>query len=106
MIDVAPRHLRTVRRILARIVPECEARVFGSRVSGTAKASSDLDLAVVCEGRLDFDTLRLLREAFEESDLPFRVDVLDWHAVSDSFRRVIEAGCEALPTDEAGETES
>lgn len=107
MIDVAPRHLRTVRHILARIVPGCEARVFGSRVSGTAKASSDLDLAVVCEGRMDFDTLRLLREAFEESDLPFRVDVLDWHAISDSFRRVIEAGCETLPTDgDGGETES
>ncbi len=107
MIDVAPRHLRTVRHILARIVPGCEARVFGSRVSGTAKDSSDLDLAVVCEERLDFDTLRLLREAFEESDLPFRVDALDWHAVSDSFRGVIEAGYEALPTDEdGGETES
>ncbi len=107
MIDAAPRHLRTVRRILARIVPGCEARVFGSRVSGTAKDSSDLDLAVVCEGKLDFDTLRLLREAFEESDLPFRVDVLDWHAISDSFRRVIEAGYEVLRTEgDAGETES
>lgn len=35
-------------------------------------------------------TLRLLEEAFETADPPFRVDVLDWHAVSDSFRRVIE----------------
>jgi predicted nucleotidyltransferase len=102
MIDVAPRHLRTVRRILACCVPGCEVRAFGSRVSGTAKDYSDLDLAVVCEKRLDFDTLRLLREAFEESDLPFRVDVLDWHALSESFRRGIEAGCEALLTDETG----
>ena len=32
-----------------------------------------------------------LREAFEESNLPFRVDLLVWEDVPDSFRRRIEA---------------
>ena len=31
-----------------------------------------------------------LKEAFEQSDLPMRVDVLDWHTITDSFRKVIE----------------
>jgi predicted nucleotidyltransferase len=65
-------------------------RAFGSRVNWTAKGYSDLDLAVVGSGKLSDDTLRHLREAFEESDLPFRVDVLDWHAASPAFQKVIE----------------
>ena len=67
-------------------------RAFGSRASWTAKDYSDLDLAIVGAGPLDWRTLSRLKEAFEESDLPMRVDVLDWHAISESFRKVIEQG--------------
>ena len=31
-----------------------------------------------------------LVEAFQESDLPIRVDVLEWCAISPAFRQVIE----------------
>ena len=87
MIDLRPDHLDTVQRILAEHVPECEVRAFGSRAAWTAKDYSDLDLAVVGAGPLDWRTLGRLKEAFEESSLPMRVDVLDWHAIPDSFRR-------------------
>jgi uncharacterized protein len=90
MIDLAPDQLEKVRSILHRYVPRSEVRVFGSRVNRTARHYSDLDLAVVGPGRLSADTLRHLQEAFEESDLPFRVDVLDWHAISPAFQKVIE----------------
>ncbi len=96
MIDLAPAHLETVKRILAAHVPACEVRAFGSRVAKTAKNYSDLDLAVVGTQPLEPDTLRHLKEAFEESDLPFRVDLLDWSATSKSFRQVIEAKYEVL----------
>ena len=92
MIDLRPDHLDTVQRILAEHVPECEVRAFGSRAAWTAKDYSDLDLAVVGAGPLDWRTLGRLKEAFEESSLPMRVDVLDWHAIPDSFRQAIERG--------------
>lgn len=49
---------------------------------------------------MDFDKLRLIKEAFEESDLPFRVDVLDWHSLSNNFKRIIESQHIALSMDE------
>lgn len=96
MIDLNPSHLETVKRILAEHVPDCEVRVFGSRVTWTAKDYSDLDLAIVGPRALDSERLRLLREAFEESDLPFRVDVIDWHAISAAFRKVVEKKYEVV----------
>jgi len=90
VIDIRDDHLEIIKAILKRHVPDAEVRVFGSRVTGTAKDHSDLDLAVVSDGPLDFRTKALLEEAFEESDLPFRVDVVDSAAVSENFRRVIE----------------
>ena len=90
MIDLKPIDVATVHAILAEHVPECEVRAFGSRATWNAKDYSDLDLAVVSDGPLDWRTLGRLKEAFEESNLPMRVDVLDWHSISESFRKVIE----------------
>ena len=96
MIDLAPEHLEMIRRILADHVPDCKVRAFGSRVDGTARDYSDLDLVIVGKERLDPKRFRHLKEAFEESHLPFRVDVLDWRALSKNFRDSIEKKCEVF----------
>jgi predicted nucleotidyltransferase len=90
MIDVLPHYLEIVAKILQKHVPECEVRAFGSRITQTAKPYSDLDLALVGKKKLVNKTLYALKDDFEESDLPFRVDVLDWYSISEEFREVIE----------------
>ena len=89
MIEMSSTQLAEVERILREHVPECEVRAFGSRVTGRTKPWSDLDLAVIGPKALGFQRLGLLIEAFQESTLPFRVDVLDWHETSPSFRAII-----------------
>ncbi len=89
MIDLNPAYLEIVQRILAEHVPECEVRAYGSRVTWTARDYSDLDLAVVGRKPFSLRRMRQLKEAFEESDLPIRVDVWEWHAISDGFKNVI-----------------
>jgi len=96
MIDVAPAQLQIIKEILQRLAPDCEVRAFGSRFKRTAKSYSDLDLAIVGGGKLLFKKLSALRIAFEESDLSYRVDVLDWHSISPEFQKVIEQGYEVI----------
>jgi len=90
MIDVSPNHLDIVLTILAKYVPECEVRVYGSRHTGTAKRYSDLDIALVGHEKLDWRVMAAIKEVFQESELPFRVDILDWYNTSAEFRKVIE----------------
>ena len=92
-IDINPTHLETIQRILDEHVPDCEVRAFGSRAKWNAEDYSDLDLAVVGDQPRGWRTLSRLKDAFEESDLPFRVDVLDWHDISDKFQAIIKADC-------------
>lgn len=101
MIDLGPRNLEVIKRILRDHVPGCAVRAFGSRAKWTAKDYSDLDLAVVGESELGNDTIARLREAFEDSSLPMRVDVLDWHGISPAFRKAIEHDCVDLPIRES-----
>ena len=89
-IDVSPGDLETVQRILQEHVPELEVRAFGSRVSWTARETSDLDLALMTTQPLDLLCVAEMREAFDESDLPFRVDLVDWASTSKNFRKVIK----------------
>ncbi len=91
-LDVAPEHLHIIMRILQKYVPQYAVWAFGSRVKGTAKPYSDLDLAVITtEKALPLSVHAALAEAFSESDLPWKVDIIDWHLASPDFRRIIES---------------
>ena len=96
VIDLPPRHLAEVRRILGEIVPELEVWAFGSRVDGRAKPHSDLDLAVATAQPLPPGRLGSLADAFAESDLPFRVDVVVLAAVEPAFREIIDRSHEVI----------
>jgi predicted nucleotidyltransferase len=62
--------------------------VFGSRVKNKARRFSDLD---VCYKEYIPDNIIIqLEEKFEESDLPFKVDLLDWHHCTKDFQTHIE----------------
>jgi predicted nucleotidyltransferase len=89
MIDLEPHYLTQIQRILDEHVPGIETRAFGSRVRGSARTYSDLDLALVGYERIDRQRIEALKDAFAESDLPFMVDVLDWNALSENFRGTI-----------------
>ena len=89
-IDITTEDLKTVLALLQRHLPDTAAWVYGSRVKWTSTPKSDLDLVVFAtpEQRPQVGDLR---EAFEESNLPFRIDLFVWDDAPDSFRRRIEA---------------
>lgn len=76
-IDLAPEHCETVLALLRKHLPGATAWAYGSRARWTAKPHSDLDLAVFPDPR-QAAAVADLREAFEESNLPFRVDLFVW----------------------------
>ncbi|MDR3181816.1 MAG: nucleotidyltransferase domain-containing protein [Planctomycetaceae bacterium] len=80
------------RKILADFVPDSEVRVFGSRCNGKAWKFSDLDLCVCGREKLPGLLLEEMKDAFMESDLPFRVDLLDYHTVPEHFQKNIDNG--------------
>jgi len=95
MADIPPIEIRPdlwpiVRDILRKHVPRHEVWAFGSRVSGRVKPYSDLDLAIISDTPLPLGIGAALSEDFSESDLPWRVDVVDWATTSPTFRTIIE----------------
>ena len=89
-IDIRADHLRIVQDVLYRHLPAgVKVWVFGSRASWATKDSSDLDLAVEGDSEIGRGTLFALEAAFEDSDLPYAVDIVDLNRINERFRRIV-----------------
>ena len=89
-LELSEAQKQEVAALLKRYLPDTEVWAYGSRLTHTAHRHSDLDLvafAVEEQG----PALAALREAFEESSLPFRVDLFAWAEIPQRFRANIEA---------------
>ncbi len=92
MLDLDPAYLTELQAILAKHVPDKIVWAYGSRIKDTSHQGSDLDLALIDRNGLSIPAQQFysLRDALEESNLPISVDVLDWAALPESFKKEIE----------------
>lgn len=91
MTDVTEKEREIVLGIVSKWVSGVPVRAFGSRTRKGAKKWSDLDLALMTETPIPPAIMMMLRLDLSESDLPWRVDVLDWCRASESFKASIAA---------------
>lgn len=101
-IDVEPQHLKTLLGLLAQYLPDTTVWAFGSRVKWTSRPDSDLDLVVFAKED-QHPKVYQLKEALEESNLPFRVDVLVWDVISEAFHNNIRQEYVVLTTEKIPE---
>ena len=86
-LDMRDDHARILRSVLRTHLPKgVRAYVFGSRARGSARQYSDLDLALEWDRPLGLDFLGRIAEALSESDLPYKVDIVDLLTADPSFR--------------------
>ncbi len=66
---------------------------FGSRARGENIPSSDIDVGILPQNSYNRAKLALVREALENMNIPYVVDVVDLSEVSEGFReKVLEEG--------------
>lgn len=87
--DILPNQQKLLMQLLQQFLPNVGVWAFGSRIKGQARATSDLDL-VVFTPPSQRSSVFALQEALEESNLPFRVDILIWNEIPENFRTNIK----------------
>ncbi len=89
-IDISSEHKEILLSLLQTYLPNTKVWAYGSRVKWKARSNSDLDLVVFSEKQQAL-AVSDLKDALEESDLPFRVDLLVWDDIPEQFQTNIKA---------------
>lgn len=84
-IQLTQQEIDLVKKILKN---RPDAVIFGSRVKGKAQRFSDLDICL--KEPISAVDYELLKEQFEESDLVFTVDLVEYNRTNEAFKKIIE----------------
>ncbi len=89
-INVAPQDLKILRKLLDKHLPGTAVWIYGSRVKSISTPKSDLDVVVFSTPKQRLQVSNL-REEFDESDLPFQIDLFVWDDVPEAFKMRIKS---------------
>jgi len=95
MSKIYKESIETLKKLIESVIKGEEVAVylFGSRATGKADYNSDIDIGIICKSENSEKIIAILREKIENSNIPYKVDVVDLTKVSEEFKRkVLEEG--------------
>lgn len=76
--------------ILSVLFPDAKIYLFGSQARGTANRISDIDIAIDEGDKIKaINRIAEARDMLNSSDIPHKIDVLDFHSVSKIMKELI-----------------
>lgn len=90
-IDLSPEHKSRLLNAIGKYMPNVEILAYGSRINGRSHDGSDLDIALRTHDLkpIEFGLFALLRQAIDDANLPFIVDIRDWASLPSNFKEEI-----------------
>ena len=85
MMSITEEETKEVQNTINRFLDSYELFFFGSRVLGNPRENSDLDILIKSQTKIELSVLAQIKEAFDEGPLLFKVDVVDYYRVDQSF---------------------
>ncbi|CAN5203806.1 hypothetical protein BH09DEP1_BH09DEP1_5680 [soil metagenome] len=75
--------------LLIALFPRAKIYLFGSRATGTNGEFSDIDIAIDAGERLPITDIDEANAIMEALNIPYKVDIVDFHLVSDTMKALI-----------------
>ncbi len=89
MIDLDKKYIDFLKKTISGYLDDYKLYMFGSRVNGNARKYSDIDIAIK-SNKLTSSIKSQIELDFENSTLPYEVDVVDLNTISDDFKNLIK----------------
>jgi uncharacterized protein len=61
--------------------------LFGSMSTGMSHNGSDIDIGIMPKGNWNSGRLSFLRQILEDSNIPYKVDLIDFSMASEAFKQ-------------------
>ena len=89
MIDLDKKYADYIKNIIAQNLDNYKLYIFGSRVKGSKKKYSDIDIAIA-SNELTSQIKSKLEFIFENSTIPYKIDIIDLNNITEKFKSLIE----------------
>jgi predicted nucleotidyltransferase len=83
------RHIAVLKGEIIAFFEDEDVKVilFGSRARGDNHPAADVDIGIIPSGELDNTKIALLNEKIEDLNIPYKVEVVNFAQVSESFKK-------------------
>lgn len=88
-MELNPKYKDKIIKLVSALMPDVKIYLFGSRARQIHHERSDIDIALDGETRLDVADVGEIREILNALHIPYKVDVVDFHHVSNDMREMI-----------------
>jgi predicted nucleotidyltransferase len=75
--------------VISVLIPEAKIYLFGSRARGTNSERADIDIALDADKPLLPRDVDEVKSMFKESNIMYKIDVVDFHQISELMRNEI-----------------
>lgn len=91
LLVLSKKILKQVKDIIFPLVDnQTKVFIFGSRANNKARKFSDIDIGLEADNQINFETIGQIKQAFEESDLPYNVDIVEFSKLPKKFKKVAQ----------------
>lgn len=89
MIDLEEKYIDFIKNTISSMIHNYKLYVFGSRAKNRARKYSDIDLAIDSQ-ELTPQIKTKLEFTFENSTLPYEVDIINLNDIDNKFKNLIQ----------------
>lgn len=85
---IAERSISELKKVVIALLKNENVKImlFGSRARGNNYPYSDVDIGILPSGRFDEKKLTLLKEAIENLNFPYKIEMVNLAEVSEAFK--------------------
>jgi uncharacterized protein len=77
-----------IKSTVNNCLPDSKVYIFGSRVLGTAKRYSDVDIAIENSLKIEMETLMEIKDQISENS-EYLIDIVDLNSISIEFKNIV-----------------
>jgi len=89
-LSIEDQHYSFILETLKKFLPNAKLYLFGSRAKKNHQKYSDIDIAIDNQQSINAEILCKIVSEFENSTLPYEIDIVDLYTISENFKSAIE----------------
>ena len=88
LFGLEQKHITLIKNIFEKYLSnklKAKVYIYGSRATGKTKKFSDIDIVLKLKDTETNSIITKLKSDLEESDLPYKIDLVNWHEIAEEY---------------------